>query len=127
MSRLTWPIASSAQLAALVARRFQESTSQTNPFIHVVRRGAARIVRGWLSAYHRMRITGRDHLPGDGESFVMVANHASHLDALCLLSALPLRRLDRAYPAAAEDYFCLSLPRIAAARIFVNALPFGRQ
>jgi 1-acyl-sn-glycerol-3-phosphate acyltransferase len=70
---------------------------------------------------------GRENLPSDDRSFVMISNHASHLDVLCLLSALPRASLDRAYPVAAEDYFFANLPRLAAATIFVNAIPFGRQ
>jgi len=35
--------------------------------------------------FARLKITGRENLPRDG-SFVMVSNHSSHLDALCLLS-----------------------------------------
>jgi 1-acyl-sn-glycerol-3-phosphate acyltransferase len=54
----------------------------------------------------------------------MVANHASHLDALCLLAALPLRRLERAFPAASRDYFFMNR-RAALAAIFANAIPFG--
>src|SRR4029450_8364516 len=55
----------------------------------------------------------------------MVANHTSHLDALCLLSALPLRRLHQAFPAAAADYFFVNMPG-AALSIVMNALPFHR-
>jgi 1-acyl-sn-glycerol-3-phosphate acyltransferase len=57
----------------------------------------------------------------------MVANHTSHLDALCLLAALPLSKLHRAFPAAAADYFFESLPRVWIAAVVVNALPFARQ
>ena len=57
----------------------------------------------------------------------MAANHASHLDTLCLLAALPLRKLHRAFPAAAQDYFFVSVPRLAIAAIVVNALPFARR
>jgi len=56
----------------------------------------------------------------------MVANHTSHLDALCLTAALPLRKLHRAFPAAAEDYFFVKLPRLAVAVFVVNALSFCR-
>jgi len=41
-----------------------------------------------------------------------VSNHASHLDALCLLAGLPLRKLHETYPAAAADYFFTSVPRM---------------
>jgi 1-acyl-sn-glycerol-3-phosphate acyltransferase len=87
---------------------------------------AAAAVRGWLQVYHRLTILGRHHLPND-RSFVLVANHASHLDTLCLLSALPLGSLHQAYPAAAKDYFCVSRLRALLARVVVNALPFDRH
>ncbi len=94
--------------------------------VYALRSLAALALRGWLGVYHRLEIVGREHLPAEG-SFVMVANHTSHLDALCLLAALPLRKLHRAFPAAARDYFFVSAPRLAVAAIFVNALPFERQ
>ena len=92
----------------------------------VARCGAAAVLRAALWAYHRLRIVGREHLPL-GRSFVMVANHASHLDTPCLQAALPLRHLRRAHPVAAADYFFSgSLPRGAAAVLVFNALPFAR-
>lgn len=84
------------------------------------------LLRAWLCVWHRYRVRGREHLPED-RPFVMVANHASHLDALCLLSALPLRAIQRTYPAAAKDYFFTSLPRVAFSAIVVNAMPFDRR
>jgi 1-acyl-sn-glycerol-3-phosphate acyltransferase len=104
-------------------RRFPREPDMT---VYAARSLAALACRGWLRLYHRLEIAGREHLPL-GDSFVMVANHASHLDVLCLLAALPLRRLHRAFPAAARDYFFVSAPRVAVAAIFVNALPFERQ
>src|SRR5690242_8407075 len=74
----------------------------------------ATILRVWLRAYHRFTVTGAENLPAEGP-FVLVANHASHLDTLCLLAALPLRRLSSAYAAAAADYFFVSAPTCAAA------------
>src|SRR5438270_625772 len=91
-----------------------------------VRSLGAAVLRCWLRAYHRLSITGRHNLPAE-RSFVLIANHCSHLDTLCLLSALPLRRLHRAYPAAARDYFCASAVRAFLAALFVNALPFERH
>jgi 1-acyl-sn-glycerol-3-phosphate acyltransferase len=92
-----------------------------------VRIAAALIVRTWLRVYHRLSIQGKENLPKQG-TFVMVANHASHLDTLCLLAALPLRRLHRAYAAAAADYFFVSAGITAAAAVLAcNALPFQRR
>ena len=65
---------------------------------------------------------------GSKRSFVLVANHSSHLD-----TRLPSRRacrfadLHRAFPAAAADYFFKSVPRTWIATVVVNALPFARQ
>src|SRR5438270_10017438 len=87
---------------------------------------AATIIRGWLRLYHRLEIIGRENLPTD-RSFILVANHASHLDTLCLLAALPLGKLHRAFPAAAKDYFFVTTPRVLLAAIVTNALPFDRK
>ncbi len=87
---------------------------------------AAVLLRAWLRAYHGFTIVGRENLPRD-RSFVLIANHASHLDTLCLLAALPLGRLDRAFPAAAQDYFCVRPPWGLLAKVVVNALPFDRH
>lgn len=84
------------------------------------------LLRAWLRVWHRYRVRGREHLP-EGQPFVMVANHASHLDALSLLSALPLGAIQRTYPAAAKDYFFTSMPKVAFSAIVVNAMPFDRR
>lgn len=95
-------------------------------FVYGLRSLAALLIRGWLRLFHRFTVTGSQHLPAHG-SFVMVANHSSHLDAVCLLAALPLRKRHRAFPAAAADYFFKSVPRIWLAAVVVNALPFARE
>src|SRR5262245_22533076 len=94
--------------------------------VYGMRSLVALALRAWLRTYHRLEIHGRENLPKD-KSFVLVANHTSHLDTLCLLAVLPLRKLHRAFPAAAADYFFESVPRIWVAAVVVNALPFGRQ
>lgn len=87
---------------------------------------AAVCVRVWLRVYHDFTVIGQEHLPRDG-SFVMIANHTSHLDALAMLSTIPLQRLHGTFPAAAADYFFTSVPRSLAAAVLINALPFDRQ
>jgi 1-acyl-sn-glycerol-3-phosphate acyltransferase len=90
-----------------------------------VRSLAAAALRAWLHVYHRLTIVGRHNLPAD-RSFVLIANHASHLDTLCLLSALPIRRLHRALPVAARDYFFLRRPWALLTSVLFNAVPFDR-
>ena len=87
---------------------------------------AAVAVRFWLRVYDRLTIVGRDNLPKD-RSYILVANHASHLDTLCLLSALPLRQLHRVFPLGATDYFCVNPIRNLLARVFVNIVPVDRN
>ena len=87
---------------------------------------SALIIRSLLRIYNQFDIIGHGNLRTN-RSLVIVANHCSHLDTLCLLAALPLRKLHRAFPAAASDYFFQSIPRLWAAAILVNALPFARQ
>jgi 1-acyl-sn-glycerol-3-phosphate acyltransferase len=94
--------------------------------MYAVRSIVALLLRGWMRAYHRMRISGREHLPANG-SFIMVCNHTSHLDTLCMLCSVPLRQIHRTFPAAAADYFFSSLPRSAVSAILINALPFDRK
>src|ERR1051325_7009047 len=61
-------------------------------------------IRSFLAVYHRLEITGREHVP-PAPPFVLVANHASHLDALALASSLPARIRGRVFPIAAGDTF----------------------
>lgn len=106
--------------------RMRHFPRRPGPVQHAFRAVAACTIRAWLDVYHRFNIVGRENLPGSG-SFVMVANHTSHLDALCLLSALPLSRLHQAFPAAAADYFFGSLSRVALSVFVINAMPFDRS
>jgi 1-acyl-sn-glycerol-3-phosphate acyltransferase len=94
--------------------------------VYGLRSLCALIIRGLLRIYNHFEIVGHQNLRTN-RSLVIVANHCSHIDTLCLLAALPLRKLHRAFPAAASDYFFRSVPRLWAAAILVNALPFARQ
>ncbi len=117
------PAADWEQSLAGRLRRFPREPDLT---VYTLRSLIALLLRGWLRLFHRLEIIGREHLPARG-SFVLVANHASHLDTLCLLAAMPLRRLHRAFPAAARDYFFVNKPRSALAAVVVNAFPFRRR
>lgn len=95
-------------------------------FAYAVRSLAALLLRGWMRVFHRLRIEGRENLPATG-SCILVCNHTSHLDTLCLLSAVALPKIHHCFPAAAADYFFTSLPRSAVSAVLINALPFDRE
>jgi 1-acyl-sn-glycerol-3-phosphate acyltransferase len=80
----------------------------------------------YLSAFHRLAVTGRENLPST-PPFVMVANHGSHLDALSLGAALPRRLSWRAFSLAAGEVFFGSLSTAGFAAFAVNALPVWRK
>ena len=82
-------------------------------------------VRVYLRLYHRLRVVGREHIPTQ-PPFILIANHASHLDAMTLASVLPWRWRDRVFPLAAGDTFFTSPVRTTLATGFVNALPLSR-
>jgi 1-acyl-sn-glycerol-3-phosphate acyltransferase len=106
--------------------RLRRFPREPDMLVYSVRALVALIIRGWLRIYHRLEIIGHENLPAN-HSLVIVANHSSHLDTLCLLAALPLRKLHRAFPAAAADYFFQSAPRTLVAAVVTNALPFARR
>ncbi len=84
------------------------------------------ITSSYLATYHRLTIQGRENLPIDS-SFVLVANHCSHLDALALASAVPWGMKSRVFPVAAGDTFFSTPLRGICASLMVNALPVWRS
>jgi 1-acyl-sn-glycerol-3-phosphate acyltransferase len=121
-----WQYEPAADLDQSLTERLRNFPRQPDMLVYGLRSLVALIIRGLLRTWCRFEIIGEEHLRNN-RSFVLVANHSSHLDAVCLLAGLPLRRLHRAFPAAAADYFFKSVPRTWIATIIVNALPFARQ
>ncbi|MHC4331290.1 MAG: lysophospholipid acyltransferase family protein [Planctomycetota bacterium] len=109
-----------------VSEHLRNFPRQPNMLMYAIRSIVALLLRGWMRVFHRMHIEGRENLPESG-SFVLVCNHTSHLDTLCILCSVQLKRIHRTFPAAAADYFFSSLPRSAVSAILINALPFDRK
>lgn len=112
-------------VAPLDADRSRVVPSRPELVAGLVLLGCCLATRLWLRVFHRLRIEGRENLPATG-SFAIVANHASHLDALCLMAMLPWDRALTVHPAAAADYFFRGRPTAALSRWLLNAVPFAR-
>ena len=121
-----WDYHPPPDIDASIAERLRNFPREQGMLIFFMRSVAAMMLRGWMRTYHRLRVDGRENLP-DGQSFVMVCNHTSHLDTLSLLCSVPLKRIHCTFPAAAADYFFSSLPRSAFSVVLINALPFDRE
>jgi 1-acyl-sn-glycerol-3-phosphate acyltransferase len=104
-------------------RGFPRSPDMT---IWGLRSVSAMLLRTYLRTFHRLQVEGLEQLPRD-ESFVFVSNHCSHLDALCLMGALPWSLVHRAFPAAASDYWFKSWAGTFVAGGLLNALAIERE
>jgi 1-acyl-sn-glycerol-3-phosphate acyltransferase len=83
-------------------------------------------IRAYLRLYHRIVVTGQENLPAK-PPFVVIANHASHLDAMVLAAFMDWRIRDCVFPIAAGDVF-FSTPVVSFfASTFINALPMWRK
>lgn len=83
-------------------------------------------IRSYLRLYHRLSVEGLEHIPAK-PPFVMIANHASHLDVLVLGAALPWHLRRHAFPIAAGDVFFETPVVSAFSAMMLNALPMWRK
>ncbi len=86
----------------------------------------ALLVRPFMILFIGLRVRGREHLP-KSDPFILVANHASHLDTVSLLSLFPLPRLRQIRPVAAADYFERNRFTSALTKMLFNILPIARR
>jgi len=81
---------------------------------------------GYARTWHRLTVIDRRRLPRS-PSFMMIANHCSHLDTLAMTVALPMRLRERAFPIAAGDNFFQTTLRRSFSALMLNALPMWRR
>jgi 1-acyl-sn-glycerol-3-phosphate acyltransferase len=78
----------------------------------------------WL--YSRPRVRGLEYLPREG-AWLLVANHASHVDTAVLYAVIPRRQRRRLLAAAAQDYFFTGGLRQRMVRTLFNGIPVERD
>ena len=82
-------------------------------------------IQVWLRRRFAFRVLGAEVFERVPQ-FVLVANHSSHLDTICLLAAMSQRQRNRCYSAAAKDYFYTHFFKERAVRLLANTFPFRR-
>src|SRR5262249_25975514 len=83
------------------------------------------VVRAVILVALGLTVRNRERLPKDGPG-VLAGNHNSNLDALAMMSLMPLRLLSKLRPVAAMDYFYSSKLRGWFADNIVGIIPVKR-
>ncbi|MED5446858.1 MAG: lysophospholipid acyltransferase family protein [Planctomycetota bacterium] len=121
-----WTLRPAKDLDLAGADRHRSYDRESGLVANVARFAWWTMIRGSLKLMHRLEIHGRENLP-EFPSFVLVANHASHLDALVLGATLPLKLRDQLFPLAAGDVFFHTPALAAFSATVLNALPVWRK
>jgi 1-acyl-sn-glycerol-3-phosphate acyltransferase len=107
-------------------KEFPTAWARTKP-ARVVREGVQRgIFRPLVWSQTKPMVYGSDRLDGVTGPVVIIANHASHLDAPLILNALPPRLSRRTAVGAAADYFFDARWRASLTALVFNAFPIER-
>ncbi len=121
-----WQLKPASDLQSEPLARYQNYRRESGLISTVARFCWWSMIKTSMQLLHRAEFSGRERIPR-APPFVLVANHASHLDALVLGASLPLSLRDRLFPLAAGDVF-FETPGVAAfSATVLNALPVWRK
>lgn len=103
-----------------------EALAANSRLMNAMRNLVYGIIRWWLRCAFRFQVEGAEMF-AQTKQFILVSNHSSHLDAICLLAALPADLRNRCFSAAASDYFYTNVFMECLARLLANTFPFKRR
>jgi 1-acyl-sn-glycerol-3-phosphate acyltransferase len=121
-----WQYRPAADTGLAPGERLRSLKRETGLLGGLTQAGWRALVRAYLRGYHRLRVTGFEHLPA-AAPFILIGNHTSHLDAITLASALPWRLRRSAFPIAAGDVFFETPAASVFSAMMLNALPMWRK
>jgi 1-acyl-sn-glycerol-3-phosphate acyltransferase len=121
-----WNLQPARDLGMPLGKRLQSVERESGLVPWLLHIGSSSVVHVGFRLLHRLSIRGSEFIPAD-RSFVLAANHSSHLDALVLASCLPLNLRASAYPIAAGDTFFKTPMTAAMSAMLLNALPMWRK
>jgi len=121
-----WQLQPARDTGLTPAERFRSVRRESGLLESLAQQTWFSVLRVYFAIAHRLTIKDRENLPQHGP-FVLAANHCSHLDALILGAALPLRHRERAFPIAAGDVFFQTTAVSVFSAIVLNALPMWRK
>src|SRR3981081_738659 len=91
-----WQYEPAQDLDQRLIERLRNFPREPDMLIYGLRSLVALIIRGLLRTYCRFEIIGDEHVRSN-RSFVLVANHSSHLDTVCLFATIRLRQVARVF------------------------------
>ena len=120
-----WAYQPASDLALSFFERNRSLECERGVSRRLLQAGTWAVIRSYMRLVHNLRIRGGQNLPTQG-SFVLVANHSSHLDAMALAASVPRARATDIGLLAAGDTFFSSRSRAALTSLFLNARPVWR-
>ena len=121
-----WKLEPARDLGLPAGQRWR-SLRRENGLLETITQEFWRIAaKNYLTLWHRLKFIGREHIPS-APPFGLIANHTSHLDAVCLAASIPRGVRDRVFPVAAGDVFFETPTEAAFSAWFLNALPMWRK
>lgn len=84
------------------------------------------IVKPFMHIVFGFRVVNPSNLPL-GKQCIIIANHSSHIDTMCLLTIFPMADLLKIHPIAAADYFYTNKINSWFMKNLIGAVPFNRN
>ena len=102
-------------------------TVENDILMNLMRVNLHRFIRWYLKVFNQFKIINYENLLKVEKNCILVSNHSSHLDVICLFSCLPLEKVNNCYSVAARDYFFANDVIAYLTRLFFNTMPFSRS